>query len=322
MRRTRQVAADAGYSMILDVVFRRIRGVATSPDVSGESVFRRLSWLTRYELSKLAYDRILRPGSTDSAFRIVSKRRFSMAFPTEPTPPPSKVDPSYDPFRRRMTVYIATLILAIWVVASIFYAMHLSSVSMDLIYGSVQAIRFAAVGAATVGGILNTRLVAAERRALAAERLAEQHRGDAAKGRALAAALQASDVPKRNDAPGADIRRQQAQFSRLLYGDLVVRDQIGQDSLAPVVTDISPNNGPVTGGTIVVVTGSGFTDVTGVSFGTVAAANLSVSSDTQLTATSPATHVSGTVDVTVTTRARTSATTPAGQFTYAESERV
>jgi hypothetical protein len=52
-----------------------------------------------------------------------------------------------------------------------------------------------------------------------------------------------------------------------------------------------------------------------VSFGTVAASNLSVASDTQLTVTSPLGPL-GTVHVTVTTPAGTSAATPADQFTY------
>src|SRR5262249_10995816 len=42
---------------------------------------------------------------------------------------------------------------------------------------------------------------------------------------------------------------------------------------APVVTSISPNSGPSPGGTMVTITGSGFTGATGVSFGGVAANN-------------------------------------------------
>jgi hypothetical protein len=84
---------------------------------------------------------------------------------------------------------------------------------------------------------------------------------------------------------------------------------------APAVTGVSPASGSVAGGDTVTVTGSGFTGATGVSFGTVAASNLIPVSDTQLTVTSsPA--AAGTVDVTVTTPAGTSAATPADQFTY------
>jgi hypothetical protein len=84
---------------------------------------------------------------------------------------------------------------------------------------------------------------------------------------------------------------------------------------APTVTGVSPNSGPAAGGQDVTVTGSGFTGTTAVSFGTAAAPNLAVASDTQLTVTSPP-GAAGTVDVTVTTPAGTSATTPAGQYTY------
>jgi IPT/TIG domain len=85
---------------------------------------------------------------------------------------------------------------------------------------------------------------------------------------------------------------------------------------APVVTGISPASGAAGGGDTVTVTGTGFTGATSVLFGSVAATNLNVVSDTQLTVTSPPPNVSGTVDVTVTTPAGTSATSAADQFTY------
>jgi hypothetical protein len=199
----------------------------TSPDVSGASIFRRLSWEVRYGLSRRwAYDRILRPGSADSAFRLVTKRRFPMAGTN------NQDSQKASQFRRVMTLYISLLILAIWVIASIFYARHSSSFYVELIYGSVQAITFAAAGAGAVGWILNRWLASAERRALAAERLAEQHRGDAAKGRALAAALQAADVPEGIKSPGSDIRHEQAEFARRLFGDLVVRPSSDEDAKA------------------------------------------------------------------------------------------
>ncbi len=81
----------------------------------------------------------------------------------------------------------------------------------------------------------------------------------------------------------------------------------------PVVTGVSPPSGPAAGGTVVTVTGSGFTAATTVSFGAKAATNVTVTSPTSLTATAPAD--TRTVDVTVTTTAGTSATSPADQFT-------
>ncbi len=62
------------------------------------------------------------------------------------------------------------------------------------------------------------------------------------------------------------------------------------------------------------ITGGGFTEVTKVSFGPNADPSYTVESPTAIEATAPA--GSGTVDVTVTTAAGTSATGPADQFTY------
>jgi hypothetical protein len=90
----------------------------------------------------------------------------------------------------------------------------------------------------------------------------------------------------------------------------------------PTVTNVSPPGGPAAGGDIVVVTGIGFTNATGVSFGAVAALNLAVASDTQLTVTSPPVTAAGPVDVTVTNSAGFSAITPADQFIYAEAPTV
>jgi len=83
---------------------------------------------------------------------------------------------------------------------------------------------------------------------------------------------------------------------------------------APTVTGISPTSGSTVGGTSVTISGCGFTGATGVKFGTTAASFVT-NNDSTVTATSPA-HAAGTVDVTVTTSAGTSATTPADQFTY------
>jgi hypothetical protein len=84
---------------------------------------------------------------------------------------------------------------------------------------------------------------------------------------------------------------------------------------APTITasGVSPNTGSTSGGTTVTITGTGFTGVTtAVTFGGTAA-NFTVNSLTQITATTPA-HAAGTVDVTVTTGAGTATATAA--FTY------
>jgi hypothetical protein len=85
----------------------------------------------------------------------------------------------------------------------------------------------------------------------------------------------------------------------------------------PEVTGISPARGNAAGGDTVTITGTGFTGASAVSFGSAAATIQPGGNDAQLTVTSPAANVSGTVDVTVTTPAGTSAITqPADQFTY------
>jgi hypothetical protein len=85
---------------------------------------------------------------------------------------------------------------------------------------------------------------------------------------------------------------------------------------APTVTRISPVNGPVAGGTVVTITGTGFTSASTVTFGTVAA-SVTYNSATRLTATSPAAGA-GTVDVRVTTPSGTSAIVAGDKFTYFE----
>jgi Bacterial Ig-like domain (group 3)/IPT/TIG domain len=84
------------------------------------------------------------------------------------------------------------------------------------------------------------------------------------------------------------------------------------------VTGVSPASGTTKGGTSVTITGTGFTAPpagTGVSFGG-AAAQFTIDSGTRITATSP--PGSGTVPITVTTPAGTSAATAADQFRYTQ----
>jgi hypothetical protein len=85
---------------------------------------------------------------------------------------------------------------------------------------------------------------------------------------------------------------------------------------AAAVTGVSPGSGPVSGGTSVTITGSGFTGATAVTFGGTAASSFIVNSDTSITATAPAATAVGPVDVTVTTPSGTSAISSADQFTY------
>lgn len=86
---------------------------------------------------------------------------------------------------------------------------------------------------------------------------------------------------------------------------------------ALTVTGVVPNTGPVAGGTSVVISGTGFTGATGVTFGGVAATSLTVVNDTTINATTPAGAAVGSVDVLVTTPAGTSAAGLVDQFAYA-----
>jgi hypothetical protein len=94
-------------------------------------------------------------------------------------------------------------------------------------------------------------------------------------------------------------------------------DQFTYFPVPPVVGGINPNYGPTSGGTSVIITGSGFLGASDVEFGSTAAAWFQVDSDTQIEAISPA-EPAGTVDVTVTTTGGTSAIVPADQFTFVE----
>ncbi|MEU2039998.1 IPT/TIG domain-containing protein [Nocardia niwae] len=55
----------------------------------------------------------------------------------------------------------------------------------------------------------------------------------------------------------------------------------------PTLISVTPNTGPVTGGTAVTITGTGFTGATGVFFGFLPAVSFTVNSDTQITAVTP-----------------------------------
>jgi hypothetical protein len=83
---------------------------------------------------------------------------------------------------------------------------------------------------------------------------------------------------------------------------------------APTVTDLDVDTGPTSGNTPVLITGTNFIDATSVMFGTVAA-SFTVVNSTTIAAFSPA-QAAGTIDITVTTNAGTSATSSADEFEY------
>jgi hypothetical protein len=90
----------------------------------------------------------------------------------------------------------------------------------------------------------------------------------------------------------------------------------GEKLLYALVSSVSPDVGPTTGGTAVTITGAFFTPTCTVKFGTVSASSVTFNSSTSLTAIAPA-EGPGTVDVTVSTSAGPSPLNTADQYTYA-----
>ena len=86
------------------------------------------------------------------------------------------------------------------------------------------------------------------------------------------------------------------------------------NALGPRVNGVTPNTGPVSGETVVTISGSGLSGATGVAFGSTSA-TFTVNSNNAITAISPP-HQAGTVDVTVITGSATSPTSLHDRFTY------
>ena len=92
----------------------------------------------------------------------------------------------------------------------------------------------------------------------------------------------------------------------------------GTASSVPVITSVSPATGAAAGGTLVTISGSGFTgtvSTTGVKFGGTNATSFNVINDSLISAVTPA-HSAGAVDVLVTNGVGPS-TTGTGAYTYA-----
>ena len=84
----------------------------------------------------------------------------------------------------------------------------------------------------------------------------------------------------------------------------------------PTVTGLSPTHGNIAGGTVVTITGTGFTGATAVRFGGTTTTVFTFVNDTTITATSPA-HIAGAHNVFVVTPGGISATnSPGDLFTY------
>ena len=96
------------------------------------------------------------------------------------------------------------------------------------------------------------------------------------------------------------------------WGSAVVQLAIGS---------VAPSSGPTTGGTTVIIAGSGFTPSASVAFGGVASPSVTYVSSTELQAITPA-HASGTVSVVVTESPHNETATLTGGFTYASSTSI
>ncbi len=84
----------------------------------------------------------------------------------------------------------------------------------------------------------------------------------------------------------------------------------------PTIASVSPSSGSIAGGTVVKITGTDFTAASAVQFGDTPAASYAVVSETEMTATAPATKKAGRVDIAVTTVAGTSLAAGGDRFTY------
>ncbi len=99
-----------------------------------------------------------------------------------------------------------------------------------------------------------------------------------------------------------------------LIGGLILTDVPSM----PSVSSISPNFGPILGGTTVTITGNNFSSTSNVYFGSIPATSFTVVSNTEITAVSPAATTPSTVDITVAVGGFSSPTTVNDRFTYGQ----
>ena len=92
----------------------------------------------------------------------------------------------------------------------------------------------------------------------------------------------------------------------------------GHLSYQLAINGIGPGSGPATGGTLVTISGTGFTQSASVAFGGVAAAAVVVLSPTQLQAITPA-HTGGAVSIAITENPHNQSAVLPGGFTYTTS---
>mgnify|MGYP000860389921 CR=1 FL=1 len=87
----------------------------------------------------------------------------------------------------------------------------------------------------------------------------------------------------------------------------------------PIVDSVNPDNGPTTGGSIVVITGKNFASPLSITFGTIPATSFNINSATQITVLSPANPTAGPTDIRITKGADISPISPTAKFNYVAS---
>jgi IPT/TIG domain len=90
-------------------------------------------------------------------------------------------------------------------------------------------------------------------------------------------------------------------------------------TVAPSIKRLTPKSGPAAGGTVVTISGAGFSGATEVTFGSTPASEFEVIGATTINAVSPASTGSGTIDVRVSVGATTSPLTPKDRFGFKDS---
>jgi hypothetical protein len=91
-------------------------------------------------------------------------------------------------------------------------------------------------------------------------------------------------------------------------------DQFTFTVTVPVITGVSPSSGSASGGDTITLTGSGFTGVSGIEFGSFTPSSFSFLSDTEIIVMTG--NGTGTVGVAVVAAGGVSATSPVSQFTF------
>lgn len=122
-------------------------------------------------------------------------------------------------------------------------------------------------------------------------------------------------IPVYKETPysGVDYPTQERQLA-FHAGQIIKQSEWDAEFMAPTVASVSPAGGATAGGTVVTITGTGFTVGTTVTVGGAAATAIDVDNDKQLKCTTPA-GTAGAKNVAVTTAAGSA--TLVGGFTYA-----